>query len=349
MKPYVIGLTGNIASGKSVVRQYLENAGALTIDADLIAQDTYLPGAPAWQPILDLFGEDLKGQDGQINRGRLGRVVFSDPQALEELEKIIHPHVWKHLETLIENAKTPLIVIEAIKLLNTHFAQECNEIWVTTSPEEVRIQRLIETRGLTEADARLRVNSQEAESEKVKQATRSISTDTSFRNIFEQVNNWVASIEQAKGITVSRQSVWKSVSSDQLEMVLATLRDSLSNVSTPEDLCRLLSQTNLITTDELLALFSHLHFLTLLHRVIPRKTTLEQKKSLVAELEQIAILHSSETLIVKQEWLIPSEAKSMAFLPGESWTPNSAGFIYRDVLRKQGLMPGEVYRKPIFP
>ena len=66
MKPYLIGVTGNIASGKSVVLQYLENAGALTIDADLIAQDSYLPGNPAWRPILDRFGEDLLRADGRL-------------------------------------------------------------------------------------------------------------------------------------------------------------------------------------------------------------------------------------------------------------------------------------------
>lgn len=347
MKPYLIGVTGNIASGKSVVRQYLENAGALTLDADLIAQDTYLPGQPAWQPITNRFGEDLRGLDGQINRSRLGRIVFSDPEGLADLEQIVHPLVWQRLDELLDQARTPIVVVEAIKLINSHFAEVCDEIWVVTSPAEVRIQRLMETRGLSEQDARTRVESQEPEAEKTKHATRLIATDGSFRQIYEQVADHLAAIEQEHGIRLPQKTGWQTVDPSQFDTILEPLRSTLSNIETSEDIYRLLSQSNLISNGEQLVLFDNLHFLTLLHRVIPRKTTLEEKKAVVCELEQIASMHLSEALIVKQLWLTPQEAKALAFEPGDFRPSGAQGYIYRDVLRRQGLMPGEVYRKPV--
>ena len=347
MKPYLIGLTGNIASGKSVVRQYLENAGALTLDADLIAQDTYLPGQPAWQPILDRFGEDLCSQDGRINRSRLGRLVFSDPQALADLEAIVHPIVWQRLDELIEQAKNPLVVLEAIKLINSNFETDCDEIWVTTCPEEVRVERLVETRGLTEQDALVRVQSQEPEAEKIKHATRLVATDGTFAQIFQQVSDHLADIEQKHSISFAQNSAWQTVIPSQFDTILETLRSTYSNIETRDDIFRLLSQSNLISSGDLLVLYDNLHFLTLLLRVIPQKTTLEEKQAVVSELERIAALHLSKALVVKQIWLSPKEAKVLAFEPGEFTSSEPIGFIYQDVLRRRGLMPGEVYRKAI--
>lgn len=106
--PFVIGLTGNIASGKSVVLQHLANLGALTIDADLVAQETYLPGNPAYEPILERFGSDLAFNDGQINRSKLGQIVFRDPAALGELEAIIHPLVTRRILTSLKKANEVL-------------------------------------------------------------------------------------------------------------------------------------------------------------------------------------------------------------------------------------------------
>lgn len=347
MRPYVIGLTGNIASGKSVVRQYLENAGALTLDADLIAQDTYLPGQPAWQPILDRFGEDLRGLDGQINRSRLGRIVFSDPQALADLERIVHPFVWHCLDELLNQAKTPIVVVEAIKLVNSHFADDCDEIWVTTSPQEVRVRRLMETRGLSEQEALTRVESQEPEAEKILHATRLVATHGTFRQVYEQVDAHLTEIKRERDIRFVQDSSWQVISPNQFDSVYEVLHETLSNIETPDDIYRLLSQSSLISNGELLVLYDNLHFLTLLHRVIPRKTTLDQKRAVVTELERIASLHLSKTMVFKQLWLTPQEAKALAFEPGDSNPSGTAGFIYRDVLRRRGLMPGEVYRKSV--
>ena len=97
---YVIGLTGNIATGKSVVRRMLEHLGAYTIDADALSHRVIAKGAPGYQPVLDKFGTWLLEKDGQINRSKLGRLVFADGQALAELEDIIHPYVGQAMDIL---------------------------------------------------------------------------------------------------------------------------------------------------------------------------------------------------------------------------------------------------------
>ena len=95
---YIIGLTGNIATGKSVVRRMLEHLGAYTIDADALSHRVIARGAPGYQPVLDKFGNWLLDKEGQIDRSKLGRLVFSDGEALTQLEAIIHPFVHSLLE-----------------------------------------------------------------------------------------------------------------------------------------------------------------------------------------------------------------------------------------------------------
>ena len=114
---YVIGLTGNIATGKSVVRRMLEHLGAYTIDADALSHRVISKGAPGYQPVLEAFGMWLLDKDGQINRGKLARVVFADREALKQLEGIIHPYVGQAIDILSKRASQKVIVIEAIKLL----------------------------------------------------------------------------------------------------------------------------------------------------------------------------------------------------------------------------------------
>ena len=173
----VLGITGNIASGKSYVRQYLENGGAVTVDADLLAQETYLPGNPAYQPVLEAFGSDLKMPDGQISRGKLGRIVFRDADALAQLEKIIHPIVRERARQIIEDSDATLVVLEAIKLFESAMDQDCNQIWVVDADEKTRLERLMTTRGLEEKEAWRRIQSQPPQAEKIARAHRVIHTD----------------------------------------------------------------------------------------------------------------------------------------------------------------------------
>lgn len=184
---YVIGLTGNIATGKSVVRRMLEHLGAYTIDADALAHRVIAKGAPGYQPVLDKFGTWLLESDGQINRSKLGRLVFADPEALAQLEAIIHPYVGQAVDLLARRATQPVIVIEAIKLLESELREKCDGIWVTDAPQEVQVERLIRKRGMTREEALQRVNAQSAQKEKLAAAKVIINNTGSYDDLWKQI------------------------------------------------------------------------------------------------------------------------------------------------------------------
>ena len=126
---FVIGLTGNIATGKSVVRKMLEHLGAYGIDADALAHRAIAKDAPGYQPVLDTFGNWILSPERHIDRIRLGRIVFSDPEALEELEAIVHPLVREAIDVLVRRSKQKIIVIEAIKLLEGPLRAACDQLF----------------------------------------------------------------------------------------------------------------------------------------------------------------------------------------------------------------------------
>ncbi|NUQ84909.1 MAG: dephospho-CoA kinase [Anaerolineales bacterium] len=186
---YVIGLTGNIATGKSVVRRMLEHLGAYTIDADMLAHRVIAKGAPGYKPVLDTFGVWLLDKDGQINRAKLGRLVFADEQALAQLEAIIHPHVSQAIDLLVRRSGQNVIVIEAIKLLESDLRGKCDSIWVTDADREVRVERLVRKRGMTREDALQRLNAQSAPEAKIAAANVVIKNNGSYEDLWRQVND----------------------------------------------------------------------------------------------------------------------------------------------------------------
>ncbi len=188
---YVIGLTGNIATGKSVVRKMLEHLGAYGIDADALSHRTTAQGAPGYQPVLDTFGKWILGSDGQIDRNRLGSIVFSDPQALALLEAIVHPLVGQAVDILVRRARQKVIVIEAIKLIEAGMRARCDSLWVSYSPEQVQLARLVQKRGMDKASALQRIRSQPPQEEKTALANVVIQNAGSFEETWRQVaNNW---------------------------------------------------------------------------------------------------------------------------------------------------------------
>ncbi len=185
---YIIGLTGNIATGKSVVRRMLEHLGAYTIDADSLAHRAMAKGAPAYQAVIDLFGKWILDANGEIDRTRLGNVVFRDPQALAQLEQIIHPVVEQATVFLIKRATQKVIVIEAIKLLESELRSLCDSIWVTYAPEELQIERLVRKRGMTREQALERIRLQGPQSQKIAAASVVLRNTGSFEDLWQQVN-----------------------------------------------------------------------------------------------------------------------------------------------------------------
>ena len=185
---YVIGLTGNIATGKSVVRRMLEHLGAYTIDADALSHRVISKGAPGYQPVLETFGKWLLDKDGQISRSKLGHLVFADKEALKQLEGIIHPYVRQAIDILVKRAKQRVIVIEAIKLLESGLSDQCDSVWVSDAPQHVQIERLMRKRGLSEGDALQRIHSQSSQKEKLAAANVIITNNGSYDDLWKQVS-----------------------------------------------------------------------------------------------------------------------------------------------------------------
>lgn len=185
---YVIGLTGNIATGKSVVRKMLEHLGAYGIDADALGHRAMAKGAPGYKPVVKTFGEWILAPDGQINRQRLGKIVFNDPEALAALENIIHPLVRQAVDILIRRAQQKVIVVEAIKLIEAGMHAQYDSLWVTYTNPEIQMARLMQKRGLDEVTARMRIAAQPPQEEKVKLARVVIKNQGSFEDTWRQVS-----------------------------------------------------------------------------------------------------------------------------------------------------------------
>jgi dephospho-CoA kinase len=184
---FVIGLTGNIATGKSVVRKMLEHLGAYGIDADALGHRAIAKDAPGYKPVLETFGKWILAPDGQIDRGKLARVVFADPDALNQLEAIVHPLVRQAIDLLVRRSTQKVIVVEAIKLLEGPLRQACDTVWVTYAQKQTQISRLTKKRGLSVAVAHQRVNSQPPQAEKIKAANTVIQNEGSFEDTWQQV------------------------------------------------------------------------------------------------------------------------------------------------------------------
>lgn len=185
---YVIGLTGNIATGKSLVLKMLQHLGAFPIDADGLAHQVMLPNAPAYQPVIEWFGKWVVGADGRIDRERLGTVAFSHPEALKRLEAITHPIISKGIDTLISRSQHKVVVVEAIKLLETPLSQQVDAVWVVDSTTEKQLERLIKTRGMTEPEARKRIAAQNPQADKLNVAQVVIHNNGDPNETFAQVS-----------------------------------------------------------------------------------------------------------------------------------------------------------------
>jgi dephospho-CoA kinase len=168
--PYIIGLTGNIGTGKSTVARLLRDLGAEVMDADRLAHEVMAPGTAEWQQLVDRFGDEVLQADGAVDRRKLGAIVFADPIALRDLEAILHPGVRQRIRARFAAAERPVVVVEAIKLLEGGLYLEVDGVWVVTAPRDEEVRRLMATRGLSQAEAETRVEAQAPQADKVARA-----------------------------------------------------------------------------------------------------------------------------------------------------------------------------------
>lgn len=196
---FLLGLTGNIACGKSTVGQLLaERYSADYVDADRLVHQLYAAGTPETAAIAARFGIDLVREDGTIDRRRLGDRVLGDTDALRELENLLQPGVRAAIETRIDSSSSQVVVLDAIRLIEAGLVERCDAVWVVVCEREVQIERLMASRGMTHAQAALRVDNQRPQEEKVRYATEVIENRGSRDALIAQVDGaWRRSVEPA--------------------------------------------------------------------------------------------------------------------------------------------------------
>ena len=187
----VIGLTGNIACGKTVVARMFEELGAKIIDADYIARLVVEPGEPAWKDILEKFGHEILNPDKTINRKKLGDVVFRDKEKREELNRITHPRIIDKIKFMLEEYRkenVKVVIVEAALIVERGGMKSIiSDLIVVTADEEAQIKRLIERDGISREEALTRIKAQMPVSEKVKFATYVIDNSRTLEETRKQV------------------------------------------------------------------------------------------------------------------------------------------------------------------
>ena len=186
-RKHVIGVTGNIACGKSAVLDILEELGAETIDGDKLVHQMMGPGSSLAEPIRERFGNAVIAEDGSIIRPELGKIVFSDPEALTDLEQIIHPLVVAEKRAAIHRPGPDVLVLDAIKLFEAGMAEDCDEVWVVDCTREKQIERLTKRNNIDRAEAERRIDVQPPQSEKVAKADLVIDNNGSLEATRRQV------------------------------------------------------------------------------------------------------------------------------------------------------------------
>lgn len=163
-----IGLTGGIASGKSLVAKRLEERGAVLVDADAIAREVVEPGTPGLTAVVDAFGPGILDGEGRLDRPRLGAIVFQDPERRAQLNGIVHPLVRARAAAVISAAPEGAVVVQDIPLLvETGQQKNFHLVLVVDASEDTRLRRMVENRGMTEADARSRMAAQASRRERL--------------------------------------------------------------------------------------------------------------------------------------------------------------------------------------
>lgn len=198
----VIGLTGGIASGKSTAARHLETRGALMIDADKLGHRAYEPDTEAFRKVVQAFGDDIVGDDGQINRRALGGKVFGNPGELDRLTGIVWPEIRKMALAEIDAARTEgsvkAVVLEAAVLLEAGWQDIVDEVWVVYAEREQAIARAMARDGLDEAAVSARIDAQMTNAERIEQGDVAFENATTAEALCELLDErWAQMLAEA--------------------------------------------------------------------------------------------------------------------------------------------------------
>ena len=187
---FVIGLTGGIGTGKTQVSDILASLGAAIVNADQVGHEAYLPDTRTWHDIVAAFGRGVLSESGEIDRGKLGGIVFSDPDAMKRLNSITHPRIFEMIRERIgdlDREGATIVVVEAALLIEANWTPLVDQVWVVTSEEEDVVSRLAARNNLNEESVRARIASQMPQAERVKHADVIISNEGDLAQLGSRV------------------------------------------------------------------------------------------------------------------------------------------------------------------
>lgn len=194
----VIGLTGGIASGKSLVSQQLAERGAVVVDADKLGHESYRQGTETYRALIEAFGQDIVGADGEIDRKALGSKVFGDAEARQKLNQIVWPAIKRLGAERIEKLRqegASVVVLEAAVLIEAQWLDLVDEVWIVEVSPDIARQRLIERNGLTAEQAQARIQSQLTNEKRRPYATLVIENNGSEQDVRRAVDDAWSKIE----------------------------------------------------------------------------------------------------------------------------------------------------------
>jgi dephospho-CoA kinase len=197
----VVGLTGGIGSGKSTVAALLAARGAVIVDADALARDAVAPGTPGLSEVVARFGPGMVAPHGSLDRAALAEVVFADPVALADLNAIVHPAVRAAIAERLAalDGLDGVVVLEIPLLVESGRSYGASVVVVVDCPEEIAVRRLLEGRGMDEADARRRMAAQVPRADRLAAADLIVDNSGSPAALERQVDQVWADLERRRG------------------------------------------------------------------------------------------------------------------------------------------------------
>ena len=195
-KPYIIGITGGIGTGKSQVSHYLTSLGYPVIDADQVAREVVEPGEVGWMKILNRFGDGVLNQDKTLNRRKLGEIIFGDDVLRHELNNLLHPLIRMRIDAYIEHHQNePLIFIDVPLLFETESRERYDEVMLVYAPDTLALSRILERDRLSQELLEKKISSQMSIEIKKQLADAVINNVGTHEELKEEVNAYLKSIK----------------------------------------------------------------------------------------------------------------------------------------------------------